>query len=158
VVDTLRGQNGFDEFNSPGHINQLPIPSRKPPGAFVFKVLEIPSPEAPNRKWKTKVPQKEGSPSLWHALEDILKIKVVTSNRDHRAFTKIGAKAGDLAKVLKDSRKVGNVTLYGIHKHGRIIRIERGTQDDAPSSKLVKETQARGLLKNLGDGVNSKDE
>jgi hypothetical protein len=158
VVDSLRGLNGFDEFNSASHINQIPIPSRKPPSTFVFKVLEIPSPEAPNRKRKTKAPQREGSPSRRDALKDILKIKVATSNRDHRAFQKIGAKAGDLAKVLKDSRKVGNVTLYGGHKHGRIIRIERGTQDDAPSSKLVKETQACGLLKNLGDGVNSEGE
>jgi hypothetical protein len=72
VVDGLGGQNRLDEGNSTGHVDELAIPSGNLAGAFVLKVLEIPSPKAPNRKGEAKVTQREGGTVRRHPLKDIV--------------------------------------------------------------------------------------
>jgi hypothetical protein len=50
MVDGLGGQNQFHKRDPPSHINNLAIPGRELPSAFVLEVLEIYSRKAPN--WK----------------------------------------------------------------------------------------------------------
>jgi hypothetical protein len=48
MVDGLGGQNQFHKRDPPSHINNLAIPGRELPSAFVLEVLEIYSRKAPN--------------------------------------------------------------------------------------------------------------
>jgi hypothetical protein len=85
--------------------------------------LEVPSPEAPNRKREPKVPQWESPAGSRDAVENIIEVNAITSYWNHGALGEVSAKTGHNTKAMKDRRKVLNVILDGCHKHGRVIRI-----------------------------------
>jgi hypothetical protein len=86
--------------------------------------LEVPSPEAPNRKRKPKVPQRESSTGSRDAIKDIIKVNAITPYWNHGALGEVSAKAGHFTKAMEDRRKVLNVTLDWCHKDGRVVRIQ----------------------------------
>lgn len=81
--------------------------------------------------------QGEGGPSCRNALKNIVKIDTSTPNGHNGALLEVGAKTGDLPKILKNGCQVLDVVLDGSHKNLRIIRIERSTQNGAPPAELM---------------------
>jgi hypothetical protein len=133
VVDGLGGQDRSHKRDSSGHIDQFAIPSWKFTGTLVLKVLKVSPPKAPNRKRKTKVSQREGSTRCGDALKHLFSVDIATPDRHDGALQKIGAKAGHLTEVFKDSRKILNITFDWSHKNGRIIRIKRENSEGEAS-------------------------
>jgi hypothetical protein len=104
-------------------MNNLTIPSRDPPGTFVFKVLKVYSPKAPNGKWKAKVAQRKGGMSCRYSFKHIIKVNVLAPNGDNGALGKVCAKPGNVPKAMKNYCKVLNILLNWSHKNGHIICI-----------------------------------
>jgi hypothetical protein len=119
----LGSQNRLHKRRSTGHVDKLTIPSWKLPGAFVLKVLEVPSSEAPNQKGEPMVSQREGCTGHRDPLKDIIKVNSTTPNRDHGALREVCAKTGNFPKALQNGRKVLHILLDWSHKNRRIVRI-----------------------------------
>jgi hypothetical protein len=62
-------------------------------------------------------------------MEGVVKVQTTATNWDHGALLKVCAKAGDLAKALKDLSQVLNVIFDWGNKNCRVIRIKRGSKD-----------------------------
>jgi hypothetical protein len=65
--------------------------------------------------------------------------------------------AGNLPKTLKDGGEVFDVIFIMIHEHGRIIRIMRSSNDGSSPYYVVVELISCDQLKDLLQGVDSKD-
>jgi hypothetical protein len=89
MVDGLGGQNQFHKRDPPSHINNLAIPGRELPSAFVLEVLEIYSRKAPNRKQLAKLSKGEGRTGCQHATKHIIKINVIASHWTTEIFMKL---------------------------------------------------------------------
>jgi hypothetical protein len=156
MIDCLGRENRLDKGNPPGHVYELSVPRGKLSGTLVLKVLEVPSPKAPNRERETEVSQRKCCTRGRDVLKDNIKINGLTTDRHDGALREVGAKAGDLSKMMKNGSKVLNVFLDRRHKHRRVIRVKRGTQNDSSSPKLAKKPNPSRLLENLSDRVNGK--
>jgi hypothetical protein len=51
------------------------------------------------------------------------KVHLVAPDRCHKALLEVSKEAGDIAKVVQDTREVGNLRMVGGHKDGRIIGV-----------------------------------
>jgi hypothetical protein len=100
VVDGLRGDHRFYQGGAAGRGDELAIPSGELVYAFVLKMLEVPSLQAPNGERKPKVPKREGSDGGRDVRENVIQVEIGATYRDDRAFLQVGAKTRDLTKVM----------------------------------------------------------
>jgi hypothetical protein len=61
------------------------------------------------------------------------KVHLVAPDRCHKALLEVSKEAGDIAKVVQDTRKVGNLRMVGGHKDGRNIGVQ-GRAESCSSS------------------------
>jgi hypothetical protein len=61
------------------------------------------------------------------------KVHLIAPDRCHKALLKVGEEAGDIAKVVQNMRKVGNLRKVGGQENGRIVGIKRCAKP-SPSS------------------------
>jgi hypothetical protein len=58
----------------------------------------------------------------------------------------VSVETGDVAKIGKDARKVGNIILEGGHKNGGIIRIKRRAKMSSFTGKVAQPSLGGGDL------------
>jgi hypothetical protein len=121
LADGLKSNDRLHKGRATSQGYIFPIPSWNPCGTLVFEVLEVSSPETPNRKRKAKIPQRKRCPSCRDTLKHIVKVNIMASNGNNGALVEVCIKAGDVTKTLKNHRKVLDILLYGSHKNGRIV-------------------------------------
>ena len=136
VIDGLRGENRFNKRAPAGHGPKSTIPSGQGARAFVLKMLKVHFTKPPHGKREPKISHGEGGLQHREPAKNVIKVNLVTSYRDHQAFLEVGAKARHNTKLTKDLRKVLNVLFDRSHQNCRIIRVEGGPQDGAPTADL----------------------
>jgi hypothetical protein len=87
-------------------------------------------------------------------LKDILKGHLIAPDWCHKALLKVGEEAGDIAKVVQNMCKVGNLHTVGGQKDGRIVGVKRCAEPCPSSGKAAKDAAIGGHMKDALERVN----